>query len=254
MTRKVRIFLVGALACLCPAIVGVAWAGETLSAHVTFSPDRLGAATNLSATALFHATTGIPTPIDKVTAYLPAGLEIDTRGAGTCTVAKLEETGPEACPANSRLGFGGGMGLLELAREIIHEPFTLDFFLGPKEGGHLVILAYVNASSPASYQVVVVAREVRAPKPYGIGFTFDIPPIYTLPGASNASVESSFFTVGDSKVAYFKRTHGRNRLAHVRGIVVPKRCPGGGFPYKALVSFADGTSLTYGGAIPCPGK
>jgi len=236
-------------------VTAVAWATETLTTHASFSPDKLGVPTNVSATAEFHSTTtGVPSPASKVIVYLPAGLEIDVRGTGTCVAAKLEASGPSACPADSRIGFGGGMGLLELAKEVIREPYTLDLFLGPKENGHLVVLAYVNASSPASFQLVVVAKEIHAPKPYGLGFNIAIPPIPTLPEASNASIETAFLTVGDKNVAYYKKVHGKNKLVHVRGIVVPKTCPSGGFPYKALVSFEDGTSLTNTGAIACPRK
>ncbi len=253
--RARRVGFAGLVACACAALVVTvaAWAAQTLTIHTSFDPDKLGASTNLSATALFGSTVpGVPSPVRHVTAYTPAGLEVDVRGAGTCTVAKLEAVGPSACPADSRLGFGGGVGLLELAGEIIHEPFTLEFFLGPKEGGRLVVLIYVNAVTPVSVQLVLSAKEVHGPKPYGWGVSFEIPIIPTLPGASYASVEKTFFTVGDSKVAYYKRVRGKRKLVHVRGFVVPKTCPAGGFPYEATFSFADGTANTYNGAISCP--
>jgi hypothetical protein len=250
---KIWILIAASVVCVCLIVATVAWATETLTTHVSFNPDKLGAPTNVSATGEFHSTTtGVPSPTSKVIVYLPAGLEINVRGTGTCVAAQLEASGPSACPADSRIGFGGGTGLLELAKEVIHEPYTLDLFLGPEESGHLVVLAYVDASSPASFQLVVAAKEIQAPKPYGIGFSVEVPPIPTLPEASDASIESVFLTVGDKNVAYYRRIHGRSRLVHVRGIVVPKTCSGGGFPYEVLVSFADGTSLTNTGAIACP--
>ncbi len=255
MTVKLRMLVAALLACGCLTLAAVALATQTLSTQVKFSPDKLGSPTNIAVRASFHSDgVGVPTPVSKVTAYLPAGLKIDVRGAGTCSAARLEADGPEACPADSRVGFGGGVGLLELAKEVIHEPFTLDLFLAPAEAGHLVVLAYVNAASPASFQIVVKATEFHASKPYGLGFSFAVPPIPTLPEASDASIQSAFLTVGDNKVAYYKRVHGERKLVHVNGIVVPTKCPKDGFPYKALVSFADGTSLTNTGAIACPGK
>lgn len=235
------------------SIAAVAWASETLTTDVSFSPDKLGVPTDLSFTAKLASTTpGVPPPVSKVVAYAPAGMKIDTHGAGACAAAALEAQGPDACPANSRIGFGGGTGSLELAKEVIKEPYTLDLFLGPSEGRHLTVLAYVNAVSPVSFQIVVVAKEFHASKPYGPGFTFEIPPIPTLPEASDASLETAFVTVGDKNVAYFETVHGRRKLVHVAGIVVPKVCPRGGFPYKALVSFADGGALTDQGVISCP--
>ncbi len=254
LTFRFRAGLVALVVGACLTVAALAWATETLTIYTRFSPDKLGAPTNLSATATLGSSTGgLPSPIRKVTAYGPAGLEVDTRGAGTCTVAVLEgPEGPAGCPANSRIGFGGGTGVLELAKELIHEPFTLEFFLGPKEAGHVVILIYVNASTPVSYQVAIPATEVQGPKPYGWGVTFEVPLIQTLPGASAVSAEKTFFTIGDSKVAYFEKVHGKRKLVHVRGIVVPKTCPRGGFPYEVTIGFQDGTSTTYKGSYPCP--
>ncbi len=251
---RMRLLLATLAGCVCLALTAAAWAAQTLSIHTTFTPDKLGAPTNLSATALFGSTTPgvVPSPIRYVTAYGPAGLTLDTTGAGTCTAAKLEAVGPSACPADSRVGFGNGVGLLELAGEVIHEPFTLDFFLGHKEGSRAVVLVYVNAVSPVSVQLVLTAREVHGPKPYGWGVTFEIPTIPTLPGASYASVEKSSLTFGDYNVAYFKTIHGKRKLVHVKGLIVPKSCPGGGFPYEASFNFEDGTNSTYKGTIPCP--
>jgi hypothetical protein len=253
MTRKVRILLAALIACACLVIAAVAWGAETLTTHVSFNPDKLGAPTNVSGTARLSATAEtVPSPLRQVTVYLPAGLKVDVRGAGTCTAAKLEAGGPSACSANSRIGFGGGTGLLEIAKEIIRGPFTLDLFLGPRENGHLVVLVYATAVSPASEQLVVVAREVHAPKPYGLGFTVEIPLIPTLPEAPEGSIASVFLTFGDKHVAYSETAHGTRKLVHVRGVVAPRTCPSGGFPYEVLASFADGNSLTDTGTIPCP--
>lgn len=241
------------LVCVIASGVSVVWASETLTVHLRFHPDKLGASTNLTATGAFHGLGGgVPSPITQVVAYLPAGLKMNLEGATSCSALKLELNGPSACPARSRIGFGGGMGLLELGKEMVHEPFTLDLFLGARRNGHMVVLGYVNATSPASVQFVVRAEEFRAARPYGIGFRIQVPPIPTLPGASNASVESAFITVGDRNVAYFVTVHGKRRLVHLKGIEVPDRCPVAGFPYKALVSFEDGTSLTNTGTISCP--
>ncbi len=255
MKPKIPILLAAILTCLCLIIVAIAWGAETLMVQASFSPDKLGAPTNVSVRGKFVSTTASPpSPITNVTAYLPAGLEIDTRGAGTCTAAKLEASGPSGCPADSRVGFGGGTGLIELAKEIIREPYTLDFFFGPSENGHLTVLAYVQAFTPAAFELVLVAKEFHAPKPYGLGFSIDVPPIPTLPEASDASVESAFLTFGSTNVAYYKTVDGKKTLFHVRGLVIPKTCPRSGFQIKATVNFADDTSLTVNPTIPCPRK
>lgn len=245
--------LVAFLACACVLLAGVALADNTLVVHEGFTPDKLGAPTNLSVSANFVSTTGAPpSPIVKLTLYAPAGLRIDAQGAGICNQSVLTQRGPSACPANSRAGFGGGVGLVELPKSVIREPYTIDFFFGPPQHGHLALLAYASAIAPVPVELVVIAKEVPAPKPYGLGFSVEIPPISTLPGASLASVESAYATFGATNVAYYETVHGKRTLVHLRGMIAPKSCPSGGFPSEGKIDFADGSTLTVNPTIPCP--
>jgi hypothetical protein len=235
-------------------IAGIAWAGEdALIVKEAFTPDTLGAAANLSITASFASSADVPpSPIDRLTLYGPAGLAIQARGAGTCTEAVLEQRGPAGCPADSRVGFGGGVAVLALPGQLVREPFTLDFFFASSVHGHLRLLAYASGISPVSASLVVVAREIPAPTPYGLGFSVQVPHVLTIPDAEYASVESAFASIGASDVAYFKTVRGRRTLVHVNGLTVPRTCPTGGFPTRATVEFADGATFTVDPAIPCP--
>ncbi len=253
MTFKVRLLLLALLACACLLAAAVALAGNALTVQGRFTPDRLGVPTNLSITGRFVSTTAsLPSPIVKFTVYTPAGMRVDARGAGTCVAARLETLGPAGCPPSSRAGFGGGVGVIQLPRETIREPYTLDFFFAPRHNGHLAVLVYASAIAPAPVELVVLAREVPAVKPYGIGFSVEVPLISTIPGASYASVESVFATLGATNVAYYETVNGKRRLVRLKGIVTPRRCPRGGFPSKGVVDFADGTTLTVNPTIPCP--
>jgi hypothetical protein len=252
--RAVRWVLVAILSgCLCAALAGIAWAGDTLIVKEAFTPDRLGAATNLSITATFASSADVPpAPVSRLTLYAPAGLQIQAQGAGTCTEAVLERRGPVGCPADSRVGFGGGVAVLAFPGELVREPFTLDFFFGSSKQGHLRLLAYASGTSPIGVALVLVAREIPTPKPYGLGFSVQVPQISTIPGAAYASVESAFATLGAANVAYFKTVHGRRMLVHLKGLVVPSVCPAGGFPTRGTVEFADGATFTVNPSIPCP--
>ncbi len=233
------------------------WAGETQSQTLTldarFTPDAPGAPTNLSLDAkLVSRSPEAPPPITRFVLFAPAGMGIDVSGAGTCTAKILSQTGPRGCPVNSRAGFGGGVGALELPKETIHARYTLDFFFAPRDHGRLRLLIYVSTVAPVSIEFVLVAREIPAPKPYGLGFSVEVPPISTFPGAPNASVESAFVSVGGPNVAYYERVHGKRALVHVKGLTVPGRCPTGGFPTEGKADFADGSKLTVNPTIPCP--
>jgi hypothetical protein len=254
---KSKFQLIGAVLLMCvpPISASAASAANTLTVHASFAPDKLGAPTNLSATAAFGSTTAGPqSPAVKVIVYGPRGLSIDTRGTRACTATPemLEEVGPSACSADSRVGFGSGVGLFELASKIREGRFTLEFFLAPTEHGQLAMLIYVNAFSPVAYQTVVVAHGVQGTGPYGMGVTFDVPIPPALPEALPGWEHSVSITLGATDVAYYRTVHGKRRLVHVRGIVTPKRCPRGGFPVESKVEFADGSSAVSKTTIPCP--
>ncbi len=244
-------------ACACLAMAAGAAASETVALHASFSPDRLGSPTNLSATASFSSTVAGPlSPVTAVTTYGPAGMSLDVHGAGICSAGagRLEAVGPSACPSDSRVGFGKATGLLELAGERIPEPLTLELFLAPRQSGHLTMLIYASAMTPTVQQFVMLATEVHAPKPYGLGVSIAVPTVPSLPGASLGWVQSALVTLGAADIAYFKTIHGRRTLVHVKGVTVPKACPRGGFPLKASVTFADGTASSPKTTIPCPSK
>jgi hypothetical protein len=253
---KTKAFLAALSTCAALSATATAHAAESVAIHANFTPDALGAATNLSASASFSSDLpGAQPPIVKVTAFGPAGMSIDLRGAGTCTAspATLEAIGPHACPANSRIGFGNAVGLQELAGELIPGPFTFEFFLRPNEDGHIALMAYVNATTPAAEQLVLVAKEVRAPKPYGIGISFAVPIVPSLPGAPLGWVDHLLLTLGSGHASFKEKVHGKTRLVHVRGLVAPRACPPGGFPIEGTFEFADASTTTSTASIPCPG-
>ncbi len=223
----------------------------TLTAALT--PDVLGAATNVSTTMTLVEGAAAPKPVRKVVAYAPAGLGLDVRGIATCQRMRLELEGPRGCPAESRVGFGGGDGAVAIGNTTVKESYTLDFFLAPSEHGHLRILIYASASQPIQVELVLIAKEMSGAPPYGFGLAVEIPPISTIPGAAIASVESSYASLGASNVAYYRTIHGHRKLVHIRGVVAPAKCPSGGFPFKTIVTFEDHTSSTGEYLAPCPG-
>jgi hypothetical protein len=150
------------------------------------------------------------------------------------------------------VGFGGGIAVVAFPSQLVREQFTLDFFFASAARGHLTLLAYVSGTAPVTTGFVVVAKEIPTPKPYGLGFSAQVPQISTIPGASYASVESAFATLGAGDVAYFQTVRGRRALVHVQGLTVPRKCPFGGFPTRAAIEFADGAKFTVDPTISCP--
>ena len=248
--------LIAALLCCAPLLAATAaQAEETVQITAAgFSPDKLGVPTNVFGSATIGSTDlPVPAPITHVTVYGPAGATLNLEGTGTCTAARLEETlEPTVCPTDSKAGFGGGEGAYEIAKEIIRSHFTLDFFLGDNRPGHVVLLIFLNVSTPVSYQTVFTAPVIQGPKPYGLGFSLNVPLIKVLPEASDASATSSYLTLGAKNVAYFKKIHGKRTLFHVKGLITPPSCPHGGWPVASQFSFQDGSTVMSKTTIPCP--
>ncbi len=252
-TAALPIVAAALVTCACLTVASTARASESLSVSARFTPDRPNAPTNFSLTASFESSTTLPpSPVTKFTLYAPAGMEVDPHGVGTCAATALEQRGPAGCPVDSRAGFGGGVAAIALPTETVHEPYTLDFFFAAKTRAHLQLLVYASAVAPESVELVLHAVQVPAPKPYGLGFSVEVPTITTFPGASDASIESAFVTVGGADVAYYEPVAGRRKLVRVKGIVVPRSCPRGGFPTEGTVEFADGATLAVNSTIPCP--
>ncbi len=237
-------------------LAATAQAEETVTiTQAAFTPNQLGAPTNASGSATIGSTTGpVPSPIRHVNVFGPAGVTLDLRGTGTCKQEKLEQFGVTGCPANSRAGFGGGQGVYELGHEIIEEEYTLDFFLADNRPGHVSMLVFLSGHSPVVVEIILHAVVIKGPSPYGLGFSVNVPPIHVLPEASDASAKTAFLTLGAHNVAYYRKVHGKRRLYHVRGIVLPDRCPKGGWPVESQFSFEDGTSLTARRSVPCPSR
>ncbi|MGA2321070.1 MAG: hypothetical protein ABSG95_10085 [Solirubrobacteraceae bacterium] len=254
MIAKLRI-LTAALICGASLLTATAaQAEETVKIIAAgFSPDRLGVPANVFGSATIGSTNlPVPSPITHVNVYGPAGTTLNLEGTGTCSEATLLNIGPQGCPADSRAGSGGGEGIYELAKELIKEKFTLEFFLGDNRPGQTLMLIYLNGASPVSIQLVFTAPVIHGPKPYGIGFSLNVPLIKVLPEASDASATSSFLTLGAMNIAYFKKVHGKRRLFHVKGLTTPTSCPRGGWPVATQFSFEDGSMVTATRKIPCP--
>ena len=260
MPKMPRVRAIATMLAGCALLLGVAVSTAQAEETVTitkagFSPDALGVPTNVFGSADIGSTNlPVPSPITHINVMGPAGLTLNLEGTGTCSAAALENTGPQACPADSKAGFGGGVGAYEIAKEVIHEEYTVDFFLADNRPGHVELLIYLEGSSPVSIQLVFKAPVIQFPKPYGLGFSLEVPLIKVLPEASDASAISAFFTAGAKNVAYYKTIHGKRKLFHVKGIITPKTCPRGGWLGASEFSFEDGSTVKSTVKIACPKK
>ena len=114
------------------------------------------------------------------------------------------------------------------------------------------MVIYLQGVTPVSIELYFQASVIQGPAPYGLGFSLDVPLIKVLPNASDASATSAFVTLGAHNLMYTKTVHGKHERKHIEGIVLPKRCPRGGWPVASQFTFEDGSTVMAKHAVPCP--
>ncbi len=200
-----------------------------------------GAALQINATATgTESVGGVVSQLRKVVVYLPKGVTVNSKPFGSCTAAMLESRGPAGCPKSSVASPVGSAGVVDpIAGELITETATLQAFFAP--GGGLNF--YANAAAPISAQIVVPGHYQRAPAPYGLMFTTNVPLVESVPGAPPVSTTSINLKVG-AAIRKGKKTYYYGR--------VPTTCPRGGFVGKFEATFQTGETVTHTVTVPCP--
>lgn len=80
----------------------------------------------------------------------------------------------------------------------------------------------------------------------------ELPVIPSVPGAPPVAIASMHVTLGPRGLTYFERVDGHTLGYTPRGILMPTRCPRGGFHFAATFSFLDGSHQQAGDVVPCP--
>jgi hypothetical protein len=206
--------------------------------HASFSPDRLGAGTAVTVAFRFSASEeGVPQPLQSIFVHLPAGLGISLRGLGTCPKGRLLSRGPGGCPPSSLIGRGSATLEVHAGSQTLLEQTTISAFRGPNRGNRATLEIFGHGESPLDQSTISTGVLEPDRAPYGSRLSISIPPIPTLVLEPDASFVSLSLTVG-----------------HAGGgaIVVPRRCPAGGFPLAASFAFADHSSANAATVVPCP--
>ncbi len=214
--------------------------------HPSLLPDRLGASTALTlAFRLSGGDEGVPPPLSAMVVRLPAGLTIDLRGVGTCAGSRLRHRGAGGCPAGSLVGRGHAMMSVHAGSLAVPEETTIAIFRGPDRAGRPTLEIFGQGRTPLDQSSISTAVLDPDSAPYGSKLTVSIPAIPTLVFEPDASFDSLSLTVGGI---------GHNPLAHAAAgaILVPRRCPAGGFPFAASFAFADGSTASASATLPCP--
>ena len=236
-------------------------ASQIASLQASFSPERLGAATTINfGFQISSIPEGSSLPLTNVNVFLPNEMGLATSGLGleNCVRARLEESGPQACPPGSLMGRGVASATIPFEGEAVVESAQIEVFSARVQDGRLALMVYANALRPVFAQLVFPATIVPAAPPYGEGVDTTVPLVPTVPGAPDVAVTHFRMALGATPsgpdhFVYYRSVHGRRVAYSPRGLLLPPACPAGGFPFKAQFTFQDHSVATAHTTVPCPG-
>jgi hypothetical protein len=247
-----------ALALLASVCLGsTADASQTTRLGVTFSPDRLGQGTNVEFNTRITAPKGeAPSPLSKLVMHYPSSLGFEVSGLGTetCPETILEARGPRGCPADSLMGRGSVVVAIPIGPEVIYEDATVAILRAPQEGG-IAMFFYLEGIEPVYADVILtgfLAEGTAAAKSEKI--LVSVPLVEGLPHGPDVAVVQLRATFGPLGLTYYERIRGEFIPYRPRGILLPKRCPHGGFRFSADFTFQDASRSTALARVPCPAR
>jgi hypothetical protein len=209
----------------------------------SFSPNRLGAKAGFTFAVHFTGgELGVPSPVRRAVVQLPPGLMMDIPRLRICTRAHLLAHGASGCPARSLIGRGHAVGDVHAGASVESEEVAVSAYVGPPQGTYPTIEILAQGYSPLDERVVITGTALPDQAPYGEELVMSIPAIPTIPLEPNASAVSFSLTIGGAAF----RKHNPNT------VLLPSRCPTGGFPFAAEFSYEDGATSTTQATIPCP--
>jgi hypothetical protein len=247
-----------ALACpLCASGGAPAAPAQTPSAQlrVALVPDVPGARTTVKLSLTIAASRGGSlTPLRSVALRLPAGMGVATTtlGEANCEPASLLAAGLDGCSANALLGFGTATAVVPVPPGNVVEHAELYPLMGPAHENEIEVLFYIQANTPVFAQLVLPATLGEDAPPYGEQLLTSVPEIEVWPGGPDLALRSLETTIGPLHLLYHRRVGSKTVYFRPRGVRIPRRCPRGGLPFAALLSFVDGASTSAHYRVPCP--
>jgi hypothetical protein len=240
---------------LCAAMPATSRAGPSARLEVTLVPKQLGHDTTIEFGFRIEGPRGtVPPPVTKIALSYPAGFGIVTSGLGlaSCKATSLEEVGLEGCPSQSLMGYGTATGDIQIGSGVIEESGATAVFMAPFQNGNIALQFYLNAEDPLSAQMIFPGLLLPARAPFGGDLTITVPLIESFPEGPDVALVRLRSTIGPLGITYYDRIHGKFVPYHPNGILLPRTCPRGGFPFAAAFTFAEGTKTSAHAAVPCP--
>jgi hypothetical protein len=221
----------------------------------SFTPERLGAGTTVRIGFRVDTAAGrAPSPPIDVQLLLPAGLGIATSDLGleTCTLSVLEHVGLAGCPTDSLMGHGSALAEVPFGSSFVFEQARVLLFSGPLRNGHPELLMFASGEFPVLADLVFPSLVLPTGAPFGGLIDTRLPLVPSVPEGPDVALVALQTTIGPAGITYYETVKGRRVAFHPRGILLPRSCPRGGFPFAVRLTFQDGSGAAASTAVPCP--
>jgi hypothetical protein len=232
-----------------------AWASQSVKLKVAFKPNRVGVRTTILFGFDIAGPNGsVPSPITSLDLRLPAhmGIATTTLGQANCYPTPLLEYGLRGCSENARIGFGDAVAVVPVPHDPVTEKASLTALMGPPAPDRLEILFYAEGLTPV-FATLVFPGVVAADRlPFGDRINTDIPLVPSWAEGPNVALIHFSSTIGPLHLTYHRQVNGKLIAYKPHGIIIPKHCPRGGFPFGAVLTFEDGTATTTTARVRCP--
>jgi hypothetical protein len=226
----------------------VANAATVSTLDLKLSPSKAGTKKKPKGVKLnFHLTLGTddgtspPTTKETIVSF-GKGIKFNASKFPSCTLAKLNASGPSACPKGSKVGTGSAVALVGGSpgepAPTTTESLKVTAFNGPKGKTYLL---YLDGDSPANIKQAIEGKLGSASGDYAYKLDVTIPPNLQqpLPGLFAPLVDFKVNTGG----TYTKTTksHGKTKKTKYNYIETSS-CPSGGWLFNAALTFANDPS------------
>ena len=241
--------IVGAVFADSTGFAAIASTSSSTSAVISasLSPDRPGARSTLRFEVRFTGDepSGVPSAVRHALLSFPAGLTLAIPQLSSCSGPRLRARGAGGCSPRADLGSGHAQVVAPLGSQTLSEAITLAVFLGPPRNLQSTVEILGQGLTPFDERVLLSGSTLSGQAPYGEELEMSIPPIPTLPLEPDASMASISLDIG---------APARSRAGDANAVLVPQRCPKGGFPFAAELNYADGSVGNATTTVPCPNR
>lgn len=223
---------------------------------------RLGSATAVDVALRLDPRRMPLAPLTEVRLEYPRTLGIVSSGLGLAACrrpasdfAQVLIDGPRlgGCPPNAVMGYGSARAIVRLVDgQAIPEYATVSLLSGPLERGRLGLVVYVDGVRPFAAKLAFAGEVRGARAPYGGALAVRMPVVPGIEDLAVISLVELRVTIGSRAIRYRERRGGRIVSYRPEGVLLPGRCPAEAFPFRARVSFADGSRRIATTRTACP--